>query len=76
MDMESLADFTSGHESSLNVGIRHRDVSIGNIMLTENKADSFLIDYDLAVKTSNDRASGAPNKTGTKDLHGHRSASW
>ncbi|KAI4225365.1 MAG: hypothetical protein L6R40_008377 [Gallowayella cf. fulva] len=55
-----------GHESSLNAGILYRDVSIGNIMLTENEDDGFLIDYDLAIKTSNDRASGAPGKIGTK----------
>ncbi|KAL2045264.1 hypothetical protein N7G274_002347 [Stereocaulon virgatum] len=35
-------------------------------MLTENEDDGFLIDYDLATSTSNDRASGAPGKTGTK----------
>lgn len=35
-------------------------------MLTENEDDGFLIDLDLAIKTSNDRASGAPSKTGTK----------
>ena len=35
-------------------------------MLTENEDDGFLIDLDLSIKTSNDRASGAPGKTGTK----------
>lgn len=35
-------------------------------MLTEDEDDGFLIDYDLAIKTSSDRASGAPGKTGTK----------
>ena len=55
-----------GHESLLNAGILHRDVSIGNIMLTEKEDDGFLIDLDLAIKTGDDQASGAPNKTGTK----------
>ncbi|KAL8993846.1 MAG: hypothetical protein Q9169_006043 [Polycauliona sp. 2 TL-2023] len=55
-----------GHESSLNAGILHRDVSISNIMLTENEDDGFLIDYDLAIKTTSDRVSGASGKTGTK----------
>lgn len=55
-----------GHESLLNSGILHRDISVGNIMLTENEDDGFLIDYDLAIRTSNDRASGVPSKTGTK----------
>lgn len=66
MNIESIADFNLGHESSLNAGILHRDVSIGNIMLTENEDDGFLIDYDLAIQTTSDRASGAPSKTGTK----------
>ena len=65
-NIESIADLILGHESSLNAGILHRDISIGNIMLTEDEDDGFLIDYDLAIKTSNDRASGAPSKTGTK----------
>jgi len=55
-----------GHESLLNAGILHRDISIGNIMLTENEDDGFLIDFDLSNKTSDDEASGAPSKTGTK----------
>ncbi|KAL8764940.1 MAG: hypothetical protein Q9209_007804 [Squamulea sp. 1 TL-2023] len=55
-----------GHESLLNAGILHRDVSIGNIILTENEDNGFLIDLDLAIKTSENQASGAPSKTGTK----------
>ncbi|KAL8864835.1 MAG: hypothetical protein Q9198_009617 [Flavoplaca austrocitrina] len=55
-----------GHESSLDASILHRDVSIGNIMLTENEDNGFLIDYDLAIKVNSNRASGAPSKTSTK----------
>ena len=55
-----------GHESLLNAGILHRDVSMGNILLTEEEDDGFLIDLDLAIKTSDDQASGAPSKTRTK----------
>ena len=55
-----------GHESLLKFGALHRDISIGNIMLTENEDDGFLIDFDLSIKTSDDHASGAPSKTGTK----------
>ncbi|KAI4131510.1 MAG: hypothetical protein LQ341_006359 [Variospora aurantia] len=55
-----------GHESLLEAGILHRDISIGNIMLTKNEEDGFLIDLDLAIRISNDHASGAPSKTGTK----------
>lgn len=35
-------------------------------MLTEDEDDGFLIDLDLAIKMSDDHASGAPSKTGTK----------
>lgn len=54
-----------GHKSLFDAGILHRDISIGNILLT-NKDDGFLIDLDLAVKTRDYQASGAPSKTGTK----------
>ena len=54
------------HESLLKAGILHRDISIGNIMLTENEEDGFLIDLDLVIRISDDHASGAPSKTGTK----------
>lgn len=66
INIKSKADFILGHESLLNTGILHRDVSAGNIMLTENEDDGFLIDADLAIHTSSDRASGAPGMTGTK----------
>jgi len=35
-------------------------------MLTEKEDDGFLIDLDLAIRTNDDQASGAPSKTGTK----------
>jgi len=35
-------------------------------MLTEQEDDGFLVDFDLAVKTLDDKVSGAPSKTGTK----------
>lgn len=55
-----------GHESLFKFGARHRDISVGNIVLTENEDDGFLIDFDLSMRISNDRASSAPSKTGTK----------
>ncbi|OCK78451.1 hypothetical protein K432DRAFT_427264 [Lepidopterella palustris CBS 459.81] len=55
-----------GHESLLDAKILHRDISIGNIMLTMAEDDGFLIDLDLAVKIDRENASGAPSKTGTK----------
>ena len=55
-----------GHESLLSAGILYCDISIGNILLTETEDDGFLIDLNLAIKTSDDQASSTPSKTGTK----------
>lgn len=66
INIKTISLTCSGHESLLNAGILHRDVSIGNIMLTEKEDDGFLIDLDLAIRSSDDQASGAPSKTGTK----------
>ncbi|KAK3175351.1 hypothetical protein OEA41_002598 [Lepraria neglecta] len=66
MSIDDLADIILGHESLLDAGILHRDISTGNIILTEQEDDGFLIDLDLAIKIENDKASGAPGKTGTK----------
>ena len=62
---ENLVDFL-GHQSLLKAGILHRDVSIGNILLTETEDDGFLIDLDLAIKVKDHEPSGAPSRTGTK----------
>ena len=62
---ESLVDFL-GHQSLLKAGILHRDISIGNILLTETEDDGFLIDLDLAIKVKAHKPSGAPSRTGTK----------
>lgn len=35
-------------------------------MLTNKEDDGYLIDFDLAIKLDQQKASGAPNKTGTK----------
>lgn len=56
----------TGHQSLLKAGILHRDISIGNIMLTETEDDGFLIDLDLAIKVKDHEPSGAPSRTGTK----------
>ena len=66
ISIQNISLTWSGHEDLLNAGILHRDISVGNIMLTENEDNGFLIDLDLANKTSDNQASGTPSKTGTK----------
>lgn len=39
-------------------------MSIGDILLNDARDDGFLIDLDLAIRFSREKASGAPNKTG------------
>lgn len=55
-----------GHEALCRIQILHRDISIGNVLLTEKEDDGFLIDLDLAIKIDRGDVSGAPSKTGTK----------
>jgi len=46
----------------LEVGI----LQVRNIILTEQEDKGFLIDFDLALKTANTTAPGAPSKTSGK----------
>jgi len=60
-----------GHESLHdNAGILHRDVSINNLMMNEEKDNpswkSFMIDLDLTIKQQRVGPSGAREKTGTR----------
>ncbi|KAI9802645.1 MAG: hypothetical protein M1825_002667 [Sarcosagium campestre] len=64
--IRGLIGAINGHKSLLGVGILHRDISAGNIMLTDEEDDGFLIDLDFAVKLEAEKASGAPSKVGTK----------
>ncbi|KAB2568650.1 hypothetical protein DBV05_g12671 [Lasiodiplodia theobromae] len=64
--LTGLLGAVKGHESLFNAGILHRDISIGNVLLNKTEDDGFLIDLDLAIKTDRQKASGAPNRTGTK----------
>lgn len=56
----------SGLESLWKVGILHHDVSIGNIMLTEQEDTGFLIGFDHAIETNGIQASSGPPMIGTK----------
>ncbi|TWU73405.1 hypothetical protein ED733_003499 [Metarhizium rileyi] len=59
-----------GHESLYNAGFLHRDISIGNLMINEDKDNpsqaAFLIDLDLAIKKQREGVSGAKGRTGTR----------
>ncbi|WVO17060.1 hypothetical protein L204_104747 [Cryptococcus depauperatus] len=56
----------AGHESLLQAGFLHRDISINNLMIDEDNDNAFLIDLDLAIKVSRVGASGAKGITGTR----------
>jgi hypothetical protein len=51
-------------------GILHRDISVNNLMINEDKGKSswpsFLIDLDLTIREQRDGVSGADGKTGTR----------
>jgi serine/threonine protein kinase len=44
----------------------HRDISLGNLMISQDKTRGFLTDLDLAINVRRAEASGAPAKTGTR----------
>ena len=48
------------------MGILHRDISIGNILIAEDENEGFLIDLDHAVRVDREGSSGAKGRTGTK----------
>ncbi|KAK4095936.1 hypothetical protein N658DRAFT_519472 [Parathielavia hyrcaniae] len=60
--LAALADCIEGHESlRQKAGLLHRDISIGNLMVSKDNG-GFFIDLDLARVS----ASGAKGKTGTR----------
>ncbi|XXH02048.1 hypothetical protein Hte_008413 [Hypoxylon texense] len=68
--LTALEDCIEGHKSLHGVGILHRDISINNLLINEDKGNpswpGFLIDLDLAIREQRDGASGAKGKTGTR----------
>nr|ODO01273.1 hypothetical protein L204_02001 [Cryptococcus depauperatus CBS 7855] len=56
----------AGHESLLQAGFLHRDISINNLMIDEDNDNAFLIDLDHAIRVPRIGASGAKGKTGTR----------
>ncbi|KAK3186834.1 hypothetical protein K4F52_004278 [Lecanicillium sp. MT-2017a] len=55
-----------GHESLLKEGILHRDISINNLLISEDEGNAFLVDLDLAIELPRLAATGAKGKTGTR----------
>ena len=47
-------------------GILHRDISVGNILVSEDESGGFLIDLDHAIRVDRAENSGAPGRTGTR----------
>ncbi|WVO14344.1 hypothetical protein L204_101976 [Cryptococcus depauperatus] len=56
----------AGHESLLQAGFLHRDISINNLMIDEDNDNAFLIDLDHAIRVPRIGASGAKGMTGTR----------
>lgn len=68
--LSALEGCIEGHRSLRTAGFLHRDISINNLMINEDKDNpswpSFLIDLDLAIKERREGVSGAKGKTGTR----------
>ncbi|KAJ5475340.1 hypothetical protein N7539_008406 [Penicillium diatomitis] len=68
--LAALKGCIAGHQSLQQAGILHRDISVNNLMINEDKENpswpSFLIDLDLAIRETRDGVSGANGKTGTR----------
>jgi serine/threonine protein kinase len=56
-----------GHEHLfVENSVLHRDISIGNVLISEDESEGFLIDLDHAIRIDRVENSGAPGRTGTK----------
>ncbi|KAJ5848608.1 hypothetical protein N7455_012565 [Penicillium solitum] len=68
--LAALKGCVTGHKSLEQAGILHRDISVNNIMINEDKENppwpSFLIDLDLALREQRVDVSGATGKTGIR----------
>jgi hypothetical protein len=55
-----------GHQRLFNHGILHRDISIGNVLITEDESKGFLIDLDHPIRINPNENSGENGRIGTK----------
>ncbi|KUL91151.1 hypothetical protein ZTR_00757 [Talaromyces verruculosus] len=62
----AIENCIKGHESLWKVGFIHRDISIDNLMISENSSRSFLIDLELAIEEKLCEASEESSHTGTR----------
>ena len=62
----AISNLEAGHQNLLQKNILHRDISIGNVLITEDEQEGFLIDLDHAIRVDRECASGANGRTGTK----------
>ena len=66
----ALEHCIDGHQSLYKAGFLHRDISVNNLMINEEEQNpslrAFLIDLDLAIRTTRVESSGARGKTGTR----------
>ena len=66
----ALEHCIDGHQSLYKAGFLHRDISVNNLMINEEEQNpslrAFLIDLDLAIRTTRVESSGARCKTGTR----------
>jgi serine/threonine protein kinase len=57
----------SGHQWLYQkMGILHRDISLGNVLMRDDETAGFLCDLDLAIEFARTAPSGALAKTGTR----------
>ncbi|TGZ76577.1 hypothetical protein EX30DRAFT_375391 [Ascodesmis nigricans] len=64
--LKGLIGAISGHQNLFRNKILHRDISIGNVLLSEDETEGFLIDLDHAIRLGRKENSGARGRTGTK----------
>ncbi|RPA80354.1 hypothetical protein BJ508DRAFT_196072, partial [Ascobolus immersus RN42] len=77
--LKALHDALLGHRAAVQKDILHRDISIGNVLVSlgdeasiftdvepqDRKQAGFLIDFAYAIELSRSAPSGAPHRTGT-----------
>lgn len=68
--LAALEGCITGHQSLRSAGILHRDISVNNLLINEDKDNpswpSFLIDLDLAIKEQRGGITGASGIAGTR----------